>query len=65
MPDFENLVLSPSPGVEEHMSVSIGVSRYIHGEQPATFLKRVDEAMYKAKKQGKNCVLLAPCCRGE
>ncbi|MGD0844466.1 MAG: sensor domain-containing diguanylate cyclase [Geobacteraceae bacterium] len=63
--DFENLVLSPLPGVEEHMSVSIGVSRYIPGEQPSTFLKRVDEAMYKAKKQGKNCVLLAPCCREE
>ena len=51
--DFENLVLSPSPGVEEHMSVSIGVSRYIPGEQPSTFLKRVDEAMYKAKKLAK------------
>ena len=58
--DFENLVLSPSPGVEVHASVSMGVSRYIPGEQPATFLKRVDEVMYKAKKQGKNCVLLAP-----
>jgi len=63
--DFKNLVLSPSPGVEVHMSVSIGVSRYVPDEQPSSFLKRADEAMYKAKKQGKNCVLMSPCCREE
>ena len=63
--DFEDLVLSPSPGVEEHMSISIGVCRYVPGEQPAFFLKRVDATMYKAKKQGKNCVLLARCCQEE
>ena len=59
--DFENLVLSPSPGVEVHASVSIGVSGYIPGEQPSSFLKRVDEAMYKAKTLGENRVFLAPC----
>jgi diguanylate cyclase (GGDEF)-like protein/PAS domain S-box-containing protein len=58
--DFENMVLSPSPGMEVHMSVSIGVSRYISNEQPSSFLKRVDEGMYKAKKLGKNRVFLAP-----
>jgi diguanylate cyclase (GGDEF)-like protein len=63
--DFAKMVFSPSPGMEVQLSVSIGVSRYIPDEQPSTFLKRVDEAMYKAKKQGKNRVLLAPCCREE
>ncbi len=54
------MVFSPSPGMEVHASVSIGVSRYIPDEQPSTFLKRVDEAMYKAKTLGKNRVFLAP-----
>ncbi len=58
--EFENEILTPLPGSEVHMSVSIGVSRYIADEQPATFLKRVDEGMYKAKKLGKNRVFLAP-----
>jgi diguanylate cyclase (GGDEF)-like protein/PAS domain S-box-containing protein len=61
--DFENEILTPLPGRKVHLTVSVGVSRYIPAEQPSAFLERVDEAMYKAKKQGKNCVLLAPCCR--
>ena len=61
--DFEKLVLSPLPGVEVHASVSIGVSGYIPDELPSAFLKRADEAMYKAKTQGKNRVSLAPCFR--
>lgn len=58
--DFAKMVFSPSPGMEVQMSVSIGVSRYIPDEQPTTFLKRVDQAMYKAKTLGKNRVFVAP-----
>jgi diguanylate cyclase (GGDEF)-like protein/PAS domain S-box-containing protein len=58
--DFENEILTPLPGSDVHVTVSIGVSRYVSGEQPSTFLKRVDEGMYKAKKLGKNRVFLAP-----
>ena len=55
--DFEEVTLSP--GVESivQMTVSVGVSRYIPDEQVSTFLKRVDGAMYKAKKAGKNRVI--------
>jgi diguanylate cyclase (GGDEF)-like protein/PAS domain S-box-containing protein len=56
--EFENEVLSPLPGSEVHMTISIGVSRYIPDEQPSTLLKRADEGMYKAKKLGKNRVFL-------
>jgi diguanylate cyclase (GGDEF)-like protein/PAS domain S-box-containing protein len=57
--DFEDEILTPLPGSEVHLTVSIGVSRYVPDEQPSTFLKRVDEGMYKAKKLGKNRVFLA------
>jgi diguanylate cyclase (GGDEF)-like protein/PAS domain S-box-containing protein len=57
--DVENEILTPLPGTEAHMTVSIGVSRYIPDEQPSTFLERVDEGMYKAKKLGKK-----PCFPG-
>jgi diguanylate cyclase (GGDEF)-like protein len=57
--EFEQLVLSPIKGSEVHMTVSIGVSQYIRDEDASTFLKRVDEAMYTAKTQGKNRTLLA------
>ena len=37
---------------------SIGVVQYKQGEAPDAFLKRVDEALYEAKKKGRNQV----CC---
>jgi diguanylate cyclase (GGDEF)-like protein len=58
--DFGGMALSPPPGTEVHMTVSVGVGRYLHGESADSFLKRVDEAMYLAKKDGKNRVLIAP-----
>ena len=57
--DFESQVLTPLPGTEAHMTISIGVSQYFQGEDPSEFLKRVDEGMYEAKKQGKNRVFFA------
>jgi diguanylate cyclase (GGDEF)-like protein len=57
--DFEGRVLSPPSETEAHMTVSIGVGRYCPGESADAFLKRVDEAMYLAKKDGKNRVFCA------
>ena len=38
-------------------TVSIGVTQYIHKESQSTFIKRVDEALYEAKKSGRNIVV--------
>lgn len=56
---FENTSLFPSSGSGIHMTVSLGATQYIPDEDPATFVKRGDEAMYKAKISGKNrsCVV--------
>ncbi len=56
---FAETALYPLPGVEVHMTVSIGAGQYLPGEKEDTFVKRVDAAMYLAKQSGKNRVLFA------
>jgi diguanylate cyclase (GGDEF)-like protein/PAS domain S-box-containing protein len=51
---FENTIFSPLPGEEARSTISIGGGSYIPGESLSTFVKRVDEAMYRAKNCGKN-----------
>lgn len=41
------------------LSVSIGVGQVIAGEDPGTFFRRVDAALYRAKANGRNRVELA------
>ena len=41
---------------ERSMTVSVGVAEYHFGEQMKSFVGRADQAMYRAKGQGKNCV---------
>lgn len=53
---FEETVLSPLPRTEVHMTVSVGVTQYIPGEDDSVFIKRADSAMYTAKTSGKNRV---------
>ncbi len=57
--DFAQRVLTPLPGSEVHMTISVGVSQYYPLETPPEFLKRADEGMYHAKAEGKNRVFLA------
>lgn len=56
---FANTPLSPLPGVEVQMTVSIGTGQYLPGEMDTDFVKRVDAAMYRAKQSGKNRVYFA------
>ena len=41
----------------EKITVSIGVTQYINGEKETSLLKRVDQALYEAKANGRNQVV--------
>ena len=38
---------------------SFGVAAFVPGMEPEDFIKRADEAVYRAKRAGKNCVVVA------
>ena len=38
------------------VTASFGIAQYQPGESPASFMKRLDEALYKAKNAGRNCI---------
>ncbi|WP_415396889.1 diguanylate cyclase [Sulfurimonas sp. CS5] len=40
------------------LTISIGVTEYIHNESEETFIKRVDKALYEAKESGRNKVVI-------
>lgn len=54
---FGDREFSPLPGEKVRVSISIGGGCYRAEEGVTAFIKRVDEAMYHAKKCGKNRVL--------
>ena len=37
------------------VTISIGVAHYVAGDDEASMLKRADEALYRAKRAGRNC----------
>jgi diguanylate cyclase (GGDEF)-like protein/PAS domain S-box-containing protein len=54
---FAEREFTPAPGERVHMTISIGGGNYHPGEELIPFVKRIDEAMYSAKKLGKNAVV--------
>jgi len=54
--EFKKENFSPVPGQEFHMTVSIGLAEYKPKEDIKTFVHRVDQLMYQAKKNGKDRV---------
>lgn len=55
---IEQAALLPTGG--EPVTVSIGVGERQPGQTPEAWLKQVDEALYQAKRQGRNRVFTAP-----
>jgi len=41
-----------------NLTISLGITQYRHSESEKTFIKRVDEALYEAKKSGRNRVVI-------
>ena len=47
-------VFRPEPGKTQSVTVSIGASELVDGEDFNAFIKRTDKAMYKSKENGRN-----------
>lgn len=54
---FEQAKFFPANGICVNMTVSIGGGSYHFGEDLTSFVKRIDGAMYEAKRLGKNRVV--------
>jgi diguanylate cyclase (GGDEF)-like protein len=57
--EFETETFFPRHEENVHKTVSIGVTEAVAGEDLSRLLRRVDEGMYMAKRQGKNRVFYA------
>ena len=56
--EFKKETFSPAPGQDVHVTVSIGLAQYKPKEEMKVFVHRVDQLMYRGKKNGKDNV----CC---
>ena len=54
----EKIELMRVTGVSQKVTMSFGVTGFLHSDTPDSAIKRADEAMYMAKKQGRNKVVV-------
>lgn len=54
------LPFKPKDDKIAHITVSIGVAEYRHGDTSEAFVKQADQAMYASKENGRNRVTVAP-----
>jgi len=47
-------IFSPEPGINASITVSIGVTGLIKGEDFTSFISRADKALYQSKNNGRN-----------
>ncbi len=47
------------PAMKENVTASLGVAAYVKGETGEDLVKRADDALYRAKKMSRNCVVIA------
>ena len=46
----------PEPGVYQSITISIGASELKPGEDVTSFIRRTDQALYRSKENGRNCL---------
>ena len=51
---------SPRPGAPVSVTISIGVTEYVHREKLTEFIQRADKAMYVSKEKGRNRISVLP-----
>ncbi len=49
-------VFEPEPGVNQSITISIGASELTPGEEVTSFIRRTDQALYRSKENGRNCL---------
>jgi diguanylate cyclase (GGDEF)-like protein len=58
--EFRKEFLTPMPGKEVFVTMSIGLSQYKPKEDMKAFVHRVDQLMYQAKKNGRDRIYSEP-----
>lgn len=58
--EFKKETFSPAPDLDVHVTASVGVARYRPPEEMKAFVQRVDQLMYRGKKNGKDRVCHDP-----
>ena len=56
---FRTAEFFPVAEKKSQLTISVGVSQYLHREQATSFIDRTDKAMYQAKNEGKDMVFIA------
>ena len=54
---FADSPLTLSSGAVIHSTISIGISEYLPPESLQSFIRRADDGVYRAKHQGRNCIV--------
>lgn len=57
---FADTPIKLGSGAIIHSSVSIGITEYTAQEAVQSFIRRADDGVYLAKRNGKNCIVAAP-----
>jgi diguanylate cyclase (GGDEF)-like protein len=58
--EFKKETFSPAPGLDIHVTVSIGIAQYRPQEELKAFVHRVDQLLYQGKRSGKDRVCSEP-----